>query len=36
MTATLISVGWLRRVVGALGVLLPLALVVIAGERESI
>lgn len=36
MTATLISVPWLRRVVGLLGVLLPLALAVIAGERESI
>ena len=36
MTPTLISVPWLRRVVGLLGVLLPLALVVIAGERESI
>lgn len=36
MTATLISVPWLRRVVGALGVTLPLVLVIIAGERESI
>lgn len=36
MTATLISVPWLRRVVGALGVSLPLVLVIIAGERESI
>lgn len=36
MSATLISVPWLRRVVGALGVSLPLVLVTIAGERESI
>lgn len=36
MTPTLISVPWLRRVVGLLGVSLPLVLVIIAGERESI
>ncbi len=36
VTPTLISVPWLRRVVGLLGVLLPLVLVAIAGERESI
>jgi len=36
MTPQLISVPWLRRVVGLLGVLLPLVLVAIAGERESI
>lgn len=36
MNPTLISVPWLRRVVGLLGVLLPLVLVIIAGERESI
>lgn len=33
---TLISVPWLRRTVGLLGVSLPLVLVIIAGERESI
>lgn len=36
MTPQLISVPWLRRVVGLLGVLLAPVLVVIAGERESI
>ena len=36
MTPTLISVPWLRRVVGLLGVLLAPVLVIIAGERESI
>lgn len=36
MTATLISVPWLRRVVGGLGVSLPFVLAIVAGERESI
>lgn len=36
MSATLISVPWLRRVVGGLGVLLPFVLAAVAGERESI
>lgn len=36
MSATIISIPWLRRVVGLLGVSLPLVLVIIAGERESI